>query len=257
MSIVLNEDEWALSAIENKQLGKDAFETLRRVARYYMDNGCSKKEAREQLDKFLTQCDSSASLAKWSKTLDTAVKRAARFDSVRINKISITVPEFETIKGLKGIQLQRLAFTLLCLSKYWNEVNPNANGWVSTSDTEVVSIANITTSIIRQNKLYHSLYELGLIQLPKRVDSTSVRVCYIQPGDTEMEIDDFRNLGYQYMLHIGDKTVFKCQACGVVSKKKTHNEDKKSGPKQKYCQECASSMKIKQSVNSVMRLRHK
>ena len=38
MNIILNENEWAENMIKTKSLGKDPFETICRVARYYIDN---------------------------------------------------------------------------------------------------------------------------------------------------------------------------------------------------------------------------
>lgn len=47
MSIVLNEYEWAERMISNHELGKKPIETLTRVAKYYLENGYSKREIRK------------------------------------------------------------------------------------------------------------------------------------------------------------------------------------------------------------------
>ena len=44
MSIVLKENDWAEKMIQSKSLGKKPSETLRRIARYYIDNGYEKKK---------------------------------------------------------------------------------------------------------------------------------------------------------------------------------------------------------------------
>ena len=76
MTIVLNEHEWARDMIESRSLGAKPFETLSRVAKYYIDKDYSKKGVRGMLDTFLLQCEPTASLPKWSETLDYAVARA-------------------------------------------------------------------------------------------------------------------------------------------------------------------------------------
>lgn len=250
MSIVLNEHEWAKSMIDARCLGVKPFETFSRIAKYYIDKDYSKRETRSMLDTFLLQCEPTASLPKWSKTLDYAVARALKYDAINLDGIEVTKPEIECINTLKGKQTRRLAFTLLCLAKYWDVVNPNGDHWVNSKDNEIMRIANIKASIKRQSLMYFTLNEDGMIQFSKKVDNTNVRVCFITPGETALMITDFRNLGYQYLKYCGEP-YFECQNCGVITK----FNDPVKGLKQKYCKECACSVAAKQNINSVMRQR--
>ena len=109
MTIVLNEHEWALEKINSRSLGAKPFETLSRVAKYYIDQAYSKKDVRAMLDTFLLQCEPTASLPKWSETLDYAVARALKYESIKIDGIEITKPEMEKIDALEGKQIRRLA----------------------------------------------------------------------------------------------------------------------------------------------------
>lgn len=251
MSIVLNEHEWAQEKIASRSLGTKPFETLSRVAKYYIDKNYSKKETRDILDTFLLQCDPTVSLPKWSETLDYAVLRALKCNAVKIDGVEITKPEIERIDSLEGIQVRRLAFTLLCLAKYWDIVNPQGDHWVNSKDSDIMRMANINTSIKRQSLMYYTLNEAGMIQFSKKVDNTNVRVRFITQGDVALTITDFRNLGYQYLRYHGEPYL-ECQNCGITVKSKNT-----IGRKQKYCKECASDMYIKQTVNSVMRQRNK
>lgn len=251
MTIVLNEHEWARDMIESRSLGAKPFETLSRVAKYYIDKDYSKKEVRGMLDTFLLQCEPTASLPKWSETLDHAVARALKYDAIKIDGIEITKPEMERIDALEGKQIRRLAFTLLCLAKYWDIVNPQGDHWVNSKDSDIMRMANINTSIKRQSLMYFNLNEVGMVQFSKKVDNTNVRVCFIVPGGTAMVITDLRNLGYQYLKYHGEP-YFECQNCGITVK----NENT-TGRKPKYCRECAVETHTQQTVNSVMRQRHK
>lgn len=251
MTIVLNEHEWARDMIESRSLGAKPFETLSRVAKYYIDKDYSKKEVRGMLDTFLLQCEPTASLPKWSETLDYAVARALKYDAIKIDGIEITKPEMERIDALEGKQIRRLAFTLLCLAKYWDIVNPQGDHWVNSKDSEIMRMANINTSIKRQSLMYFNLNEVGMVQFSKKVDNTNVRVCFITPGETTMVVTDFRNLGYQYLKYHGEP-YFECQNCGITVK----NENT-TGRKPKYCRECAVEIHMQQTVNSVMRQRYK
>lgn len=248
--IVLNENEWAKERIDTKDLGKKPSETLRHVARYYLDCGYSTQETRSKLDVFLLQCDPLASLPKWSDMLDFAVKRASKFNSIKIDSIGITKNEMDTIDSLNGKLLRRLAFTLLCLSKYWSVVNENNDGWVNNKDSEIMAMANINTSLRRQASLYHTLWELGMIQFSKKVDNTNVKVLFSSDGDVVFNVRDFRNLGYQYLMYHGEP-YFECENCGITTKL----SDPSNKRRQKYCTECSGKIHIKQKMDSIMRHR--
>lgn len=247
--IVLNEKAWAQQALTSHQLGKKPSETLLRLAKYYLAEGCGKAETKRRLATFLLQCDPSASTVAWSDRLERAVKTAVKYPIINIDSVKITEPEIHTIRGIKSKQLQRLAFTLLCLAKYWDILNPSNQHWVNTPDSDIGHMANIKTSVRRYTSLYSQLRDLGLIRFSARVDSLNVQVCFIQDGDTALEIRDYRNLGYQYLRFCGEP-FFECACCGITCKVRST-----TGRRQKYCEKCAEEVKIRQSADSVLRRR--
>ena len=254
--IVLNELDWAEDAIQSHSLGNKPYETLCRVAKYYAHDGYKKQKIRNALETFLLQCDPNVSIPKWSDVLDYAVKRALKQPAIKIDCIPITKAELDKIDELEGKQIRRLAFTLLCLAKYYDDINPNGDHWVNCEDTEIMKMANISTSIRRQSGMYHQLWKMGMIQFSKKIDNTNVRVLYMDTSrkndDVAIEVRDFRNLGYQYMMHHGEP-FFVCESCGITTKIKNPGV----GRRQKYCPTCAAAIHIRQSVNSVMRHRNK
>lgn len=252
MTIVLNETEWARNMIEQRSMGKKPFETLSRIARFYLDKNYPKQDVRRFLESFVIQCDPVASIPKWSDTIEYALKRAMKYDAIKVDYIAITQPEMECIESLAGAQTKRLAFTLLCLAKYWNIVNPNGDNWVNTKDSDIMRMANISTSIKRQSQMFHELNAKGMIRFSKKVDNTNVRVCFIQDGEGVMQVSDFRNLGYQYLKYHGGP-FFECQNCGAI----TRYNNPSHGGKQRYCKECAVEVAAQQRINSVMRSRNK
>lgn len=251
MSVVLRENDWAASMIQANSLGKKPSETLRRVARFYMDTyNINQDAARKKLDLFLLQCDPTSSLPKWSDALDYAVSRACKYPAINIDHISVSKNEVEKIDSLEGKQIRRLAFTLLCLAKYWNIVTRKEDGWVNSKDNEIMSMANINTSIKRQSLMFGKLNELGMIQFSKKVDNTNVKVCFMEDGEEAIRIYDFRNLGYQYLMYHGEP-YFTCENCRITTKV----NDRGNRRRQKYCPECAAIIKMKQNIESVMRRR--
>lgn len=252
MSIVLNEYDWAENMIRNRDLGKSPGETLSRVSKYYFSQNYSKKEVRRMLDLFMVQCDPRVSLVQWSDTLDKIVKNVDKHPLIMVEKVDITYLELNKIKELKSKQARRLAFTLLCVAKYWNTVSEKNDNWVNTSDREIMRLSNINTSIVRQSALFGELRDAGLIRFSKKIDNLNVQVTFVDTTErvTALQVKDFRNLGYQYMKYYGSP-YFECSNCGIVSK----INDPKMGRPQKYCASCAAEIKTRQNIDAVMRRR--
>ena len=249
--IVLNEIDWARDALQSNSFGSKPYETLCRIAKYYLHDGYTKQKVRKELESFILRCDPKASIPKWSETIDYAIKYAMKHPAIEIDGVRITKNEMKKIDEIQGKQIRRLAFTLLCLAKYFDIVNPSGDHWVNSEDNEIMRMANISTSIRRQSDMFHQLWKLGLIQFSRKVDNTNVRVLFVDDADdTALVVADFRNLGYQYLMYHGDP-FFICENCGIVTKIK-HPE---VGRKQKYCTNCAKEIQLQQIVNSVMQKR--
>ena len=247
----MNEYKWAENAIKEKKFIDKPYESLIRIARYYTYNGFNKREVRDYLEKFILSCDNSISMASWDDKLDSIIKYADKRKLHIIDKIDISETEISEIKNLEGRQLQRLAFTLLCVAKYSNMVYEKNECWVNVPDKEIMKMANISTSIKRQSLLYSKLRDLGLIRFSNKIDNLSVQILFADNNKSVIEIKDFRNIGYQYMNYI-DGGYFICASCGITCK-----ENKQSSKKQKYCPDCAVKIHLQQRVCSVMRGRNK
>ena len=254
MNIVLKENDWAKQMVSSRSLGDSPIETLRRVARYYLDIGYSRQDVRKNLEMFLLRCDPDASIPKWWNTIERAIKVAQKRPALYIESIKVYASELEAINNIKSIPARRLAFTLLCLSKYWDIVRGKDDHWVNSSMSDIMNMANIRTSLKYQCLMYYDLNKAGLIQLSKRVDNTNVQVCFAEDdGDVAMEITDFRNLGYRYLMYLG-QPFFECENCGIVTKTKGADGNRR---RQRYCPSCAAEVMVKQNVESVMRIRGK
>lgn len=183
--------------------------------------------------------------------LDKVAKNVSKFPLIRLDGVDITREELAKIETLEGKQIRRLAFTLLCVAKYWDAASDRNNGWVNTSDKEIMQMANINTSIKRQSLMFAELRDAGFIRFSKKIDNLNVQVQFIQAGETAIHIQDFRNLGYQYLKYYGG-AYFECENCGLTVKATSPAK----GRPQKYCPSCAVEVKTRQTVNAVMRCRN-
>jgi hypothetical protein len=247
MSIVLNEYDWAENAIEQHELGRKPKETLRRVAGYYIENGDSQREARAKVENFLAESDPGANLIKWSNTLDKIVKSAKGTTLLRLDEIKISKPEMSRIECVERIQAKRLAFTLLCIAKYNDIARPNNNHWVNTPSSEIMRMANINTSVVRQDAMIKSLRDGGLIGFSNTYEKPNIQVLFIQDGEIALRVRDMRNLGYQYFKYYG-RPYIECANCGITVK----DPNPMSESKKKYCSSCAVELRTRQNVNAVM-----
>lgn len=239
-SIVLNEKACAEYALENLTLGSKPTETLGRVARYYYSIGYKKKEIGSLLEDFMLKCDPTINIVKWQATIDKQVNSADKYELIDISGVSITKSEMEKIQRVDGKLLQRLMFTMLCLAKYGNAINPNNNNWVNRKDKEIFSLANIAVTTKRQSLLINDLWTMQYIGYSRVVDNININVKIVDDNSpTVLYISDFRNLGNQYMRYCGEKYI-ECEICGKVVKE-NHG-------KQRYCAECATEIDRQKSL---------
>ena len=217
-NIVLNERACAEYALDNLSLGAKPIETLGRVARYYYSIGYKKKDIGSLLEDFMLKCDPAINIVKWQAAIDRQVSNADKYELIDISGISITRAEIDKIQQIDGKLLQRLMFTMLCLAKYGNAVNPKNNNWVNKKDKEIFSLANISLTTKRQSLMINDLWTMQYIGFSRVVDNININVKIIDDSSpTVLYISDFRNLGNQYMRYCGEKYI-ECECCGKVVK---------------------------------------
>lgn len=239
--IILNERAWVEAMLQQPSFGKKPVETLSRIARYYNEEGYKKSEISGLLENYILRCDPSSSIVKWQGAIDVCAKHSDRRGMISIDGVSITKGEIESIRKLNGIMLQMLMFTLLCVAKYGNAVNKDNNGWVNRDTKEIFGMANVTITTKRQSLLINDLWSAGYIGYSRVVDNININVkCIDDEGEQEMFITDFRNLGFQYRRHEGDKYM-ECCNCGLVIKKTSN--------RQKYCKDCATDINRQKSID--------
>ena len=249
-NIVLDEKKWAEDAMNYSGYMGGQMETLIRMAKYYSYLGYTKSNVRNSLRQFMDDRGADSSLVDSQFMINNALRIGLKYPLFVSDGIDVTENELAVIDTVSGVQFQRLAFTLLCLSKYLDQKRANNNGWVSTPCNDIMRMANLKPSLRKQSELFARLAEAGLIRFSKKVSDTSVQVLFQKQGKSAMHISDFRNLGYQYMsLH--HSGYYRCQSCGMMMK----TDPKKMGPKFKYCPECAKKISVSQKVNYVMRNR--
>lgn len=211
---------------------KKPSEALSIIARYLHSIGYKTNEISKRLEDYIITVDENASLPKWQHTIDRYASTADKYSLVEIDSVPITEAELATIDTIDSKPLKRLAFSLLCVAKFFNMCNPRNSNWTNKSDKEIFKLANIQTSTLRQSLMMNDLRALGLIGYSKLVDNINVNVKFINDDSkVVLHISDFRNLGYQYLKYTGSTDYVECESCGLIMRKTSN--------RLKYCPDCA------------------
>lgn len=215
--IILDEKKYAEKVLETGDLGASPVAALYRVAKYYGSKGFKKNEVTQRVLELLQASVTPEQYQKYEIAVTKMAGKAYKDKPSEIETLEIAQSEIEKIKTLPNTNLMRLAFTLLCLAKYHTAIKPESNGWVSEPDSDIFSLANVGVTRYERGLLYNDLMTAGLIEFPKSVDSSSVRVTFAQPNvDGVLHIKDIRNLGYQLSAFIGKGNYARCAICGLV-----------------------------------------
>lgn len=241
--VILNEKEYAEECIKTGELSKQLYRDMCLIANYYYHN-CNyrNKKILLLLTEFMQDNSSEyyANPKYWDETLEKIASNAGKYPMHEIDGVWITKKELTIIQNINNAVLEKLAFTLLCLSKYNNLRNPSNNNWVNYEYSDIFRVARVTCKESERYIKIGELINLGLITVAKKIDNLSLRVAFVDnettvysKDDGDAFIFDFRELGYEYMLLKGYDNYIRCADCGILTKT---NKNKTK----RYCKSCAA-----------------
>lgn len=229
--IILNEKKYIEDISKGDRSVDNMYYTLGLLARYYYQQDKSNTPAKlyPLLVEFLKSKKENE--FEWQNSLDRLIKKRD-VPLVNIEFVPITKVELDTIREIKNRRLEKLVFTLLCVAKLNNTVKPNNNNWVNRDVKEIFKLANVRDGVTQQYLSIADLKDLGLLKYSKKVDNINLCVNFIDnESEIELEIDDFRDLGFQYLAYLGEDYI-KCECCKKIVPVKSKTN------KPKYCEEC-------------------
>lgn len=240
MNIILNEVEEAKRRIQTNELGDKPAKTIGLLARYYRQiDGLSEKETIDLIDGFMRKNCEMYNPVKWKGTILKYVKGAKKYEMVQIDSIGITQQELDTISSLGERRLRKLLFTLICLAKFYNKRSGTANDWVSTEYKDIFRMAHLFITQRVQTKLLSDLYNLGMISFGSKITNLNIHVNVIDhENESIWLIDDFRDLGNEYVFRTEGMDLMRCESCGLVIRRNRNV--------QKYCPNCAKKIQAQQ-----------
>lgn len=233
--IVVNEYEYALMRLKNKDIGDDIWTTLNILAKYYRSQGLKKHAICVELQNFLEIAYPKYILGKryWIETIEKTVTKTANEKLFESDGVWVTESEWEKIQSLENKSLRKLAFALLCIAKINNQKREYNNNWVNTILEDIFKSANLSGNMDSKLDKLGDLIRSGFTEFAKRIDNLNLKVLFIdEESEKKYLVSDFRNLGNEYLYLLGENYI-RCAECGKVIK------NNKNGTK-KYCSECAA-----------------
>ena len=233
MPVVLNEKKQAEYIIEKGEVGNKPTSTLFLLAKYYRQKeNLNKEQTFNKLNEFMEKNYKNYNSATWEDIIEDISKKANKYPLREIDYIEITKSEIDTIRNVCNIKYEKLVFTMLCYAKLYNKISDKNNGWVNTDIKELFRVARVSVRYRNDKFLYlNDLETAGLISFSNKNDNLNLRVTFVDNNsDTVLRIDDFRELGYEYLNYIGDGKFIRCECCKKLIRKKSN--------KQKYCTDC-------------------
>ena len=245
--IILNEVEYAKGLLDGHVKNKNPYLYIPLLSRYYRQTlNYAPKKTVCLLTEFMKENYINYNPVKWSPFIDSCVKRAKKTSLSEIQSIGITEKELSIVQSARNNTIAKVMFTLLCIAKYFNTRKDTNNSWTNIASKDIFKMANVSTSIEKQDAVISELYQSNLVGMTNKVDNLNTRVLFVDTGtEYVMNISDFRNLGNEYMnWKYGG--YFRCAECGALKRQNKYGN-------RVYCNECVGNVPVmkKNSVENI------
>lgn len=222
--------------VEEEHIGRTIYKRAR--YNYFVKNLTDKKNYNDII-KFVTENNTvgltDVDIYEFvNKTIKGAKKTALR----QVDHIYVTESELNFISNLNDIKLEKIAFVLLALAKYHNEVSEEDDDTVYLKLNEIKNMARINMNRIDFEYFYANLYDKGILKKNNSPVSTIQIVAFVSRNEEdkivfELQEVDYLELAYAYLSWKSDgKGYDRCQKCNRLMRQS------KTKPR-KYCEECA------------------
>ena len=240
--------------IEEDHIGRTIYKRAR--YNYFVRNLTDKKNYNDIVD-FITS-NSTVGITDFEiyEFVNKAINSAKKVGLKQVEHIYVTKSELEFISRLDDIKLEKIAFVLLALAKYHNEVSGEDNDMVYIKLSEVKNMARINMNRVDFEYFYANLYDKGVLQHNTSPTSTIQVVDFVSHDmDAEIAFElneiDYLELAYVYLSWKNDCNGYaRCQRCNRLMRQG------KTKPR-KYCEECAKEVEKENSKERVRRFRER
>lgn len=240
MNIVMDEEEYAKMLLEGNAAVafKERSYATAVIAKYYRALGYDDKGVKNSVGLFVEKQFPDASGKSAEFLINRAAATAKKYPLFKISEIMVTDKEVDTIRSLhsekfKSEKLQRLAFTLLCFSKF-EAAKGRKDGWVNTDRKRIFLAADLKNVKTEKQLLYiHELCKAGYLDVSLKIGSGGMKVLGYADGENVIVVDDINEAGYVFEEYEGRRFI-RCDVCG--------KRVPVTNGRNKYCHDCAANV---------------
>lgn len=210
-------------------------ETIRDLARYnYHILGMKKEDNYDAILSYMTKNCSDFYEEKYFKIIYRNISSAKKYKFRSVSSVKITKTEIDRIAGLNDIRKEKIAFVLLAVAKYYNNVSSDNNNRLYMSMGDLFKLARVAIPCKERAGYLHFAYQEGLL-VEHTFVGTNLKVVGFVDNDSEVVIelseDDYKELAYAYLNYKNGGYKY-CKSCGRLFKMN------KNAPGRLYCKEC-------------------
>lgn len=222
--------------ISNNCVNQENLEdTIRDLARYnYHVLDMKKEDNYDAILAYMTKNCNDFYEEKYFKIIYRNIASAKKYKFRSVDTVKITRTEIEKIIGLNNIRKEKIAFVLLAIAKYYNNVSSDNNNRMYISMTDLFKLSRVAIPCKERAEYLHFAYQEGILVEHMCVGTNLKIVGFVDDtSEAIMELgeDDYKELAYAY-LNYKNGGYKHCKCCGKLFK--MH----KSAPGRLYCKEC-------------------
>ena len=222
-------------------------ETIRELSRYnYHVLGMKKEDNYDAIMSYMSQnCDGFYE-EMYFKTIYRNIASAKKYKFRDVSPVVITKNEIDKIMCLNDIRKEKIAFVLLAVAKYYNNVSSDNNNRLYMSISDLFKLSRVAIPCKDRAGYLSFAYENGILEEHTFV-GTNLKIVSCVDDDSksvlELQENDYKELAYVY-LNYKNGGYKACKSCGKLFKMN------KREPGRLYCKEC-SQKEVSSGVKSL------
>lgn len=210
-------------------------DTIRDIARYnHHVLGMKKEDNYDSILAYMTKNCNDFYEEKYFKIIYRNIASAKKYKFRSVDLVVITKSEMDKIVSLNDIRKEKIAFVLLAVAKYYNNVSSDNNNRMYISMSDLFKLARVAIPCKERATYMHFAYQEGLLVEHMFVGTNLKVVGFVDDSsETVLELgeDDYKELAYAY-LNYKNGGYKHCKGCGKLFK--MH----KNSPGRLYCKDC-------------------
>ena len=210
-------------------------DTIRDLARYnHHVLGMKKEDNYDAILNYMTRNCIDFYEEKYFKIIYRNISSAKKYKFRSVAPVKITRTEIDKIVGLNDIRKEKIAFVLLAVAKYYNNVSSDNNNRMYISMSDLFKLSRVAIPCKERATYLHFAYQEGIL-VEHMFVGTNLKVAGFVDDSSETVLElgenDYKELAYTYLNYKCGGYKY-CRGCGRLFK-----VTKKSSMKL-YCKEC-------------------